>query len=197
MVNVNQNKVRKIGFIVEGASERIIIESIAFKSFLSKNDFELVSPVIDANGAGNLLPHNIQAYINRFKQQQVDAIYVLTDLENESSNDIVRQRVEHPDIAFIFIAVKALEAWYLADTSAIQTWLKLDSFYEDQPEQTPSKPWDRLKEIANENGRSGPGQKIGFAKKMTKHWNFSIENAALHPACPSAKELIQHFTVNL
>jgi hypothetical protein len=35
----------KVGFIVEGDSEKIVIESSDFKAFLQENDFELVNPV--------------------------------------------------------------------------------------------------------------------------------------------------------
>lgn len=191
MVTVN-NK-RRVGFIVEGGSEKVIVESAQFRDFLDINGYELVTPVIDAKGGSNLLPNNIEAFINRFEREKVDAIYVLTDLENEPDIHIVRERVTHTNITFAFIAVKALEAWYLADTSAMNNWLGMQTFHEQQPEQTAGKPWDRLREVAAENGKRGPGQKIAFAKRMTKHWNFSVKNAALHHACPSALELVHYF----
>ena len=59
--------------------------------------------------------------------------------------------------------------------------------------ETPKLRIDRLKEIAAENGKRGPGQKISFAKRITKYWHFAIEHAAKHEACPSAAELISHF----
>ena len=187
------NERKKIGFIVEGGSEKIIIESPQFRAFLNKHGYELVTPVIDAEGGGNLLPQNIEEFISRLEQKQVDAIYVLTDLEDELHIETVRQRVRHTKITFAFIAVKALEAWYLADTDAMNTWLGTQDFYESEPEKTVGKPWDRLKEIAAEKGKRGPGQKISFAKRITKYWHFAIENAAKHEACPSAAELISHF----
>lgn len=187
------NERKKIGFIVEGGSEKIIIESPQFRAFLNKHGYELVTPVIDAEGGGNLLPQNIEEFISRLEQKQVDAIYVLTDLEDELHIETVRQRVRHTKITFAFIAVKALEAWYLADTDAMNTWLGTQDFYEPEPEKTVGKPWDRLKEIAAEKGKRGPGQKISFAKRITKYWHFAIEHAAKHEACPSAAELISHF----
>lgn len=187
------NERKKIGFIVEGGSEKIIIESPQFRAFLNKHGYELVTPVIDAEGGGNLLPQNIEEFISRLEQKQVDAIYVLTDLEDELHIETVRQRVRHTKITFAFIAVKALEAWYLADTLAMNTWLGTQDFYEPEPEKTVGKPWDRLKEIAAEKGKRGPGQKISFAKRITKYWHFAIEHAAKHEACPSAAELISHF----
>lgn len=187
------NERKKIGFIVEGGSEKIIIESPQFRAFLNKHGCELVTPVIDAEGGGNLLPQNIEEFISRLEQKEVDAIYVLTDLEDELHIETVRKRVRHTKVTFAFIAVKALEAWYLADTDAMNTWLGTQDFYESEPEKTVGKPWDRLKEIAAEKGKRGPGQKISFAKRITKYWHFAIENAAKHEACPSAAELISHF----
>lgn len=187
------NERKKIGFIVEGGSEKIIIESPQFRAFLNKHGYELVTPVIDAEGGGNLLPQNIEEFISRLEQKQVDAIYVLTDLEDELHIETVRKRVRHTKVTFAFIAVKALEAWYLADTDAMNTWLGTQDFYEPEPEKTVGKPWDRLKEIAAEKGKRGPGQKISFAKRITKYWHFAIEHAAKHEACPSAAELISHF----
>ncbi|WP_339480311.1 hypothetical protein [Pseudomonas sp. RL_5y_Pfl2_73] len=39
----------KVGFIVEGDSEKIVIESADFKAFLQANDFELVNPVVNGS----------------------------------------------------------------------------------------------------------------------------------------------------
>jgi hypothetical protein len=184
----------KAGFIVEGGSEKIIVESLQFKLFLNTHGYELVTPVIDANGGGNLLPQNIEDFVNRLKLKNVDRIFVLTDLEDEVSVQDVRQRIAHESIDFNFIAVKALEAWYLADSSAMNRWLETDDFYETFPERTVDKPWERLKEIANERRVRGTGRnKIAFAKRMAKHWGFSVENAAQHQACPSALELVKYF----
>lgn len=190
---VGNNNRRRVGFIVEGGSEKIVIESTQFKDFLARNGYDLVTPVIDAEGGGNLLPNNIAEFISRLERAQVDDIYILTDLEDEPNINIVRARVAHASVKFAFIAVKALEAWYLADTSALNTWLGMQGVFEAQPEKTVNKPWDRLKELANQHQKRGPGQKISFAKRMTERWNFSIENAAKHPDCPSALELISYF----
>ena len=183
----------KAGFIVEGASERIIVESDIFKGFLRSAGYELVTPVVDAQGGGNLLPHNIEAFIDRLKKAEAERIFVLTDLEDEASVKAVRERISDPSIHFIFIAVKALEAWYLADSRAMNKWLEVDDFHEASPESTPAKPWERLKQVAAERDKRGPGNKVAFAKKIIKYWDFSIESAATHPNCPSATELVRHF----
>lgn len=69
------------GFIVEGASEKIVVESAAFKQFLVQSGYELITPVIDAKGGGNLLPQNIEEFIAPFAAKQVDKIFILTDFE--------------------------------------------------------------------------------------------------------------------
>ena len=38
----------------------------------------------------------------------------------------------------------ALEAWFLADSQAMNAWLKIDDFHEPQREATPDKPWERI-----------------------------------------------------
>lgn len=184
----------KAGFIVEGACEKIVVESPAFKQFLADYGYELVTPVIDANGGGNLLPQNIDEYIAPFVAKQVDKIFILTDLEDELSVDAVKQRVAHANVDATFVAVKALEAWFLADSNAINLWLKQDGFFEVHPEQTDDMPWQRLKDIANEHDTRGPGaSKVSFAKRMVKHWQFDVQNAAKHPNCESATQLVSYF----
>ncbi len=183
----------KVGFIVEGDSERTVIESAAFEQFLKDHDFELVRPVIDAKGGGNLLPQNIGAFIDRLRQEEAEHIVVLTDLENEASTEVVKKRIENEHITVIFVAVKALEAWFLADTQAMRTWLGDDAFDEPHPENTIHMPWDRLKQIAAQLGKRGPANKVRFAQKMVTHYGFSISNAAQHHNCPSAKALVEYF----
>lgn len=188
----------KVGFIVEGSCEKIIIESEAFKNFLHRNGFELVEPVIDANGGGNLLPQHIEPFISALETQGAKKLYILTDSEGEHVEE-VKERIRHEKITKCFIAVKAIEAWFLADIEAMRKFLQLEDFTgEDFPEQTPKLPWERISEIVKETGSArGPGNKVGFAKKMIKYWEFSIENAATHPNCPSAKCVVAHFQSNI
>jgi hypothetical protein len=182
----------RVGFIVEGDCERIVVESSKFKKLLTDAGYELVTPVIDAKGGGNLLPHNIEAFIQVLETRGVERIYVLTDLEDDDSVDIVRNRIQNQKLETVFVAVKALEAWFLADTQAMSQWLK-QGYNEPQPERTIGKPYDRLKDIARELGTSGPGNKPAFAKKMIKHFGFSVARAAEHPECTSARELVDYF----
>lgn len=186
----------KVGFIVEGACEKIVVESNNFRQFLQENGYELITPVIDAHGGGNLLPKNIEVHTQNLKKKGVEQIYILTDLEKRSDKNELRQLLQHDDVQYTFIAVKAIEAWFLADTMALKNWLGNDNVQpETSPEESGNKmPWDYLKDVANQYQARGTGSmKPQFAKRMVTHWDFSIKRAAQHPNCPSAKELVAHF----
>lgn len=179
----------KVSFIVEGDTEKIIVESPAFAAWAEAQGIEICSPVINAKGGGNLLPQNMAQIVMQARRASPDHIVILTDLEDAPSGAAVRGRIgtEHTDL--IFIAVKAIEAWFLADTLALRSWLGLDDAFEVLPEETPGMPWDRLKSLAQEKGVRGPGSnKPGFAKKMCMHHGFTVAGSASHPACPSARQ---------
>jgi hypothetical protein len=178
----------RLGFIVEGDSEKIMGESASFRRWASAQGLEICSPVINAKGGGNLLPHHMAPMMTILAKSQPDHVVVLTDLEEEASVDAVKARITSTHTSLIFVAVKALEAWFLADTQAMRAWLKQPSFSEAFPEATPGMPWDRLKEVAQQQGARGPGtNKVIFAKRFCGSHNFQIASAAAHPACPSAK----------
>ena len=180
----------KVGFIVEGDSEKVLIESAGFKKWASDQGLEICSPVINAKGGGNLLPHHIKPMLAQIERSQPDHIVILTDLEDATDVEAVKARITTEQTELIFIAVKALEAWFLADTDAMRRWLNAPDFFEPTPEQTPEMPWDRLKEVAKVCGSRGPGSnKVIFAKKMCGVvLQYELERAAAHPACPSAKD---------
>ena len=187
----------KLGFIVEGDTEKILIESDRFKAFAKGNGIEVCAPVIDAKGGGNLLPQNIRPSVARLRMSNVDHIVILTDLETAPDAESVRTRIGSEHTNLVFIAVKAIEAWFLADTVALRQWLKIEDVFEASPEETPEMPWERLKALASEKGARGPGNsKPIFARNMCKHYGFDLAQAALHPACPSAK-LFHDALVNL
>jgi hypothetical protein len=178
----------KVGFIVEGDSEKVLIESAGFGQWASAQGLHICSPVINAKGGGNLLPHHIKPMLAQIERSQPDYIVILTDLEDSADVDTVKARIttEHTDL--IFIAVKALEAWFLADTEAMCRWLNVSNFFELAPEQTSEMPWDRLKEVAKAHSSRGPGSnKVLFAKKMCGTLRYELQRAATHPKCPSAK----------
>jgi hypothetical protein len=164
----------RVGFIVEGDTEKILIESRNFMHWLTDSEIELIRPVLNAKGGGNLLPQNIEPMILQLMEKKAHFIVILTDLEYDTSEEAVLLRIgtQHTDL--IYIAVKAIEAWFLADTDAMNKWLKTSDFSKD---------------IANNLNKRGPGNsKPVFAKKMIEHYGFLVQNAAQHKHCPSAKK---------
>lgn len=179
----------KVGFIVEGDSEKVLIESAGFRKWAGDQGLEICSPVINAKGGGNLLPHHIKPMLAQFARSQPEHIVILTDLEDAADVEAVKARITTEHTKLIFIAVKALEAWFLADTDAMRRWLNVPDFFEPTPEQTLEMPWERLKEVAKAHNSRGPGSnKVIFAKKMcSSALRYELERAAAHPACPSAR----------
>lgn len=177
----------KLGFIVEGDSEKIMVESAGFKRWAHAQGLEICSPVINAKGGGNLLPHHMGPMLTQLRRSAPDHIVVLTDLEDALDVAAVKARITDTHTQLIFVAVKALEAWFLADTDAMRSWLKNADFLEQAPEQTAGMPWDRIREVADELGARGPGpSKVIFARKFCGTHGYQISNSSAHPACPSA-----------
>jgi hypothetical protein len=173
---------------VEGDTEKILIESDSFKAWAIQQGITICHPVLDAKGGGNLLPENIEPLIRLLKSKNPDHIVILTDLEHEANQQAVKDRIGTQYTDLIFIAVKAIEAWFLADSTALSRWLNTE-FSEIYPEKTEEKPWERLRELANELRQRGTGDsKPRFAQRMTRNYGFELAKAANHPHCPSAKE---------
>ena len=178
----------KIGFIVEGNTEKIVINSPQFKEFLKGIGIIAVEPVIDAKGNGNLLPQNIKPFIDLLKNSSAEKIIVITDADQNSICQ-VEKRILPDDAPYridsIIVAVKAFEAWFLACEEMIRKILCLPDFTMDFPEETQGLPFDYLKDLANSKNIRGPGSKILFAKRAINN-GFSLKTAASHPHCPSA-----------
>lgn len=184
----------RVGFIVEGKTEAMVINSDAFKLWLTRQGLELCRPALDAKGGGNLLPQNLGDLVNVMLAHNPQHIVILTDLEDAVSVDAVRQRIGTVHTNLVFVAVKAIEAWFLADTMALNSWLKSQEVVETTPEQTPDMPWEQLKAIAAGRQARGPGTKASFAKQYIKHHGFDVARAATHPNCPSVVEFCNGLT---
>ncbi len=178
----------RVGFIVEGKTEAMVINSNAFKQWLAQQGLELCRPALDAKGGGNLLPQNLGDLVNVINAHAPQYIVILTDLEDAVSTEVVRQRIGTEYTHLVFVAVKAIEAWFLADTTALNSWLKTQGVVEEAPEQTPDMPWEQLKAIAAAQQARGPGTKASFTKQYIKYHGFDVARAAQHPNCPSVVE---------
>jgi hypothetical protein len=73
----------KVGFICEGFTEQKLLNSSNFKLYLNQLGIDIIEDIINAEGAGNLLPHNIVGYIDRLKIKSANKIIILTDLDDD------------------------------------------------------------------------------------------------------------------
>lgn len=184
-----------VGFVVEGASEKRLVESELFQQWLREDcNLEVVDPVVDAAGSGNMCSHNIGVLVKNLRTEaKPDKVVVLADLDPETCAPCVQARKEiigSQDIDLIAIAKKALESWFLADTEAMRRWLGDDIFYEAAPETLAGMPWDRLKELGRKSGQ-GPGTKSSFSRKFVLRYEFDVRRAAQHAQCPSADYFVK------
>ena len=182
----------KVGFIVDGRSDKIVVESDGFAAWLRGRGMRRGDPVVAAGGQVGSARIGRLATLLRKQIGDVDRIVQLTDLDpNEAVPCISARRAfaHSQEVDLVVVAKKAMESWFLADSLAMRNWSGDADFFEEYPEETPGMPWDRLKEVGTSGGR-GPGSKVGFAKKIVRTHGFSIASAAKHPNCPSAKYFV-------
>ncbi|ARK09268.1 DUF4276 family protein [Fibrella sp. ES10-3-2-2] len=181
----------KIGFAVEGSCERIILKSPAFQAFLVKQSIEQVGDIVDMVGKGNLKPNtqkrHMEIQVQGFRDLGAEWIIVLRDLDEAASAEAisrVKAEVYRDSDIVVCLAIHELEAWFLADTGVLST-LFGSPFYHEYPETVP-KPFDYISEQKYRKTGKGLNNKKIFAKFMRNN-GFSIERAAGHPNCPSAR----------
>ena len=174
----------KVGFICEGKTERKIIESDNFQDYLYQIGIECIKPVFDAKGAGNLLPENLSEVLASLKAKDAQKIIILTDLDEDACVTVTKNRVTVDENRVVIVAVKKIESWFLADSETLTVLLK-QNFHFDKPEEE-NIPFNTLKEIFINRQARGIGVKDIFSARMLKY-GFSVQNAASHPNCPSAR----------
>lgn len=182
----------RVGFICEGFTERKLIESENFKKFLQSIHIEIVDEVINAEGSGNLLPHNIVAYIQRLKSKEAEKIVILTDLDDDICITKTKERIGATDSEIVIVAVKKIESWFLACNSAMQSFLNDKAFHFENPEEELI-PFEKIRQLKIEKtGRGfnpGTGGKINLLNNLLR-LGLNIQEAAAHSNCPSAKYFI-------
>ena len=183
-----------VGFVVEGDSEKRLIESELFQQWLREDcNLEVVDPVVNAAGSGNMCSRNIGVLVKNLRAEATpDKVVVLADLDPEKCAPCVQARkkiIGTQDIVdLVAIAKKAMESWFLADTEAMRRWLDDDTFCEAAPETLEGMPWDRLKELGRKSKRGrGPGTKGSFSKTFILRYKFDVRRAAQNYQCPSAR----------
>jgi hypothetical protein len=177
----------KVGFICEGETEKIIVDSPNFKNILALNNLQLVN-AIDATGNGNLLPKNITPFIESLKDDGAEKIFILTDLDKDVCITKTKTRINAPEDIVVVISVKQIEAWFLADSVTLSKVFGKE--YQFDFLENENFPREKLRDIfIAEKGRGIGDSKPKFAKRFLNE-GFSILNAAAHPNCNSAKYLL-------
>jgi len=176
----------KLGFIVEGATEKHILENSDFFDYLAANKVNFVDEIIDAGGNGNLLPKNIAELTDILLKKGANKIFILTDLDDDICITETKNRISAPAEHIVIVSVKEIESWFLADSIAIQSLLNDSNFTFEKPEEV-IHPFEEIKRIRISKIGRGLGDKMILAKLITKHHKFSILNAAKHKNCNSAK----------
>ncbi len=174
----------RLGIICEGESETIILNGENFKNLLNSYNIALIS--VQETGSIN------QFFEDRFESHRafmltlgVDFIIALIDLDKEPCLVVHKNKVNIIENEVVVVAVKEFESWYLADSDALYR-----AFNKEICVINPESIQEPLKEIVViNNGKGFGGSKPFLAKKMLRA-NFSIENAANHPNCPSARYFI-------
>ena len=184
----------KIGLICEGATEQILLQSDAFKNFLSSINLEPL-PVINAEGAANLLPHNIEGYLQRLEIDGAKAFVLLTDLDDGICITKTKERIAARANDIVVIAVKQIEAWFLACSPAMQALLGQHDFTFDFPEQETA-PFETINELLVKHTARGIGRRAGKIRLVTRLINHGLDItlSARHQNCPSAKYFIDKLT---
>ncbi len=184
----------KVGFIVEDKPFLKLIESESFNKFLSSLNIESVGIFISPDGRDRLFNENgkIQSLFNILDDRNASYIFVLIDKESDPCITYSKERVfiysEKKQISIV--AAKTVESWFLADSNMLTRLLKREYSF-DKPENVEGEPFEILRSLFEQyTGR-------GLGKKRNRHANyiikkgFSIENAAKHPNCPSAKYFLE------
>ena len=174
----------KIGLIVEGFCERIVLKSPAFSNFLQNHSFQLVGDVVNLEGKGQLNTSRMKTQVQLLRDQGAERVFVLRDMDDAPCLTAVKQEVYQANDVKICVAVKELEAWFLADSTTLTTIFQHE-FQFSFPESEPN-PLETLKRLRLQHQQTGISDKKLFAKMMVRE-GFTVERAAAHPNCPSAR----------
>jgi hypothetical protein len=165
----------KVGILCEGESETILLNSDHFKNWLKEHNLDLVEPRV-VGSKNQYWKERLESHIAILKDLGVDRILILVDLDDDKCITSTKQMILNPTNCDVIVCVKEFENWYLADTSALTRLLKKEILSIEEPV-------DKIIEL--NNGKGFGGSKPRLAMKMRNN-EFSFENAANHPNCPSA-----------
>ena len=176
----------KVGVICEGYTEKILLESAGFGMLMKSLNIELLQ-VINAEGCDNLLPHNIEPYTAILENAGAQFIIIVTDLDEDSCVTETKKRISARKQDIVIVAVKKIEAWFLACSVSISHLIQKPQFKFDEPEKE-KEPFDTINQLLVDNTGRGVGRRSGKIKLAYRMLaiGFDLTNAAAHPNCPSA-----------
>lgn len=184
-----------VGFIVEGDSEAILLKHNSFINFLASiNIVSTKELIINAEGKNNLYNPNrnfsgIEGTVNNWiialQSKGAQVIFFLLDFDqSDPCFTLFKTKVFHQAGNFIIIAKQAIEAWFLADTSALSAYLQKRIGHIEHPESYLI-PFEEIKSLRLSHCNRGVSDKKALSDAMLKS-GFSLARAAAHPNCPSA-----------
>lgn len=186
----------KLGFIAEGDTEKRVLVSENFRALLRKLGLPFLEEVENAGGVGNLQRHKIKSLIQIQKDKGADKVLILTDSDGNCITS-VRQEIDPEQENIVIVAVQMIEAWFLADKAAISKFLNQENYWCEFPEAI-DKPFGFIKTEQFRLNNRGVGEKRILGQRILNS-GFSLESAAAHPNCHSAKyflDKLKSLTIN-
>lgn len=171
----------KFGLICEGETENIHFNTPEFIELLREFKLELVG-IVETGSKNQYFQDRLIKHRQILLDKGAEKIMVLVDLDTDTCITLTKQAVQPFNNQTVIVAVKEFENWYLADTVALQNLLGREVAIIENPEQEP----DAEKKIIGLRGKGFGGSKPRLANAM-KRSGFTIERAALHQNCPSAR----------
>lgn len=151
-----------------------------FREFLRSINLECALPVIDAKGNNNQLPRFRKEMVQTLRDMDVSKVFILTDKDQKPCFTFIKELINPGEDEKVVVCVKQLEAWFLADETAMTNYLGGNVFHCENPESF-DVPLDEIKRIRLEKTGKGVSDKLMLAKNMIKS-GFSIERASTNSA---------------
>lgn len=187
----------KLGFIVEGDTEKIIFEKSDLFQYLDSLSIPFVRNIINSKGNGNLLPRNIEKHSEKLTANGVTNIFILTDMDEDQCITETKKRIFPSKNQTVIVSTKKIEAWFLSDTKTMRKFLNNYKYTCSNPESI-KEPYKEICSLKQRVSNFRIPSKRFLADKMTEN-GFSILKAAEHPNCNSAKyflKKISEFSTN-
>lgn len=181
----------KIAFICEDDAGKKIVEFEDFGQILLNNNTELLRPVYNVKGKGNLTEENVRGLVDIALDAGAELIFLLTDMDLDYCATATKKKIIQGPLCKVIVCKKAVESWFLADTDAISALLNRNGYFE-YPEE-PLIPFDTINQLHKETFDGRGISKAILPNKMIRN-GFSLLNAANHPNCSSALYFLQNIS---